>query len=60
LSDGANVWFWLLWVITLLFGGWGLNFLATGRCCLGSFGSWLVLFVLIGILGLSVYGSPIR
>jgi hypothetical protein len=22
---GANVWFWLLWVLTLFFGVWGVS-----------------------------------
>ena len=57
---GANVWFWLLWVITLLFGVWGLNPIRPVNTVWAPFGSWLILFVLIGILGLAEFGSPIR
>jgi hypothetical protein len=56
---GANVWFWLLWVITLLFGVWGMNpWRPAGASW--AVGSWLILFILIGILGLAEFGSPIR
>jgi hypothetical protein len=58
---GANVWFWLLWVITLLFGVWGMGpWGGPGRPAWAPFGSWMILFILIGILGIGVFGSPIR
>ena len=57
---GANVWFWLLWVITLLFGIWGLNPIRPSGQPWAPFGGWLILFILIGILGLAVFGTPIR
>lgn len=58
---GANIWFWILYVFTLLFGFWGMN---PWRPAAGApwapFGGWLVLFILIGILGIAQFGSPIR
>ena len=33
---GANIWFWLIYVITLLFGVWGMNPWRSCRCLLGS------------------------
>jgi hypothetical protein len=56
---GANIWFWLIYVIVGIFGG-----VTVGpwrpQTPYGVFGGWLVIFVLVGILGLSVYGTPIR
>ena len=59
---GANVWFWILFVITLVFGifvqgPWRGTQPAYPWA---PFGSWLILFILIGILGWGVYGPPIR
>jgi hypothetical protein len=56
---GANIWFWLIYVIVGIFGGF---FVGPWRnqTPYGVFGGWAVIFVLVGILGLSVYGTPIR
>jgi hypothetical protein len=56
---GANVWFWLLWVATLFFGVWGASPWAAERTW-APWGGWFILFILIGILGLHAFGSPIR
>ena len=57
---GANIWFWLIYVITLIFGVWGMNpWLPSNQPC-APFGGWLILFILIGIFGLHAFGSPIR
>jgi hypothetical protein len=56
---GANIWFWLIYVLTLIFGIWGANPWRPANPY-GMFGSWLILFILIGILGLHAFGSPIR
>lgn len=53
---GANIWFWLIYIISLVFGGWLMWPNEDRRI----FGSWGVLFLLIGILGWTVYGSPIK
>jgi hypothetical protein len=57
---GANIWFWLIYVIIGVLGILGLGPWRTTSYPWAPFGSWLILFVLIGILGISVYGSPIR
>jgi hypothetical protein len=56
---GANIWFWLIYVIVGIFGGF---FVGPWRSQTpyGVFGGWAVIFILVGILGLSVYGTPIR
>ena len=55
---GANIWFWLIYVIVGIFGisPWGGDRFGTW----GPFGGWLVIFILVGILGLHDFGSPIR
>ena len=56
---GANIWFWLIYVLVGVFGIFGISPWSGDRLgSWGPFGSWLVLFILTGILGLSVYGSP--
>ncbi len=56
----AGIWFWWLWVLTLIFGGWGMNPWRPAGVPWAPFGSWLVLFILVGLLGLHVFGSPVR
>jgi len=53
---GANIWFWLIYVICLVFGGWMMYPNQDRRV----FGSWGILFILIGILGWGLFGSPIQ
>lgn len=57
---GANVWFWLIYVLIGVFGMWGINPWRPAPSPYAPFGSWLVLFILVGILGLRVFGSPIH
>ncbi len=57
---GANIWFWLIYVLTLVFGVWGMNPWRPAGAAWAPFGSWFILFLLIGILGLAEFGSPIR
>lgn len=57
---GANIWFWLVYVLVGIFGVFGLGPWRPVDHPLAPFGSWIVLFILVGILGLSVYGSPIK
>jgi hypothetical protein len=60
---GANIWFWLIYVLIGVLGVLGLGPwrpAGTAAHPWAPFGSWLILFILIGILGISVYGSPIR
>jgi hypothetical protein len=54
----AGIWFWILYVISLVFGG-GWYWRNQGP--LQPFGPYaLLFFVLIGLLGLGCFGSPIR
>jgi len=59
---GANIWFWLIFVLVGIFGIFVQNPWrgASPGYPWAPFGSWLILFILIGILGVTVYGSPIR
>jgi hypothetical protein len=57
---GANIWFWLIYVLVGIFGGFSMNPWRTQQYAWGFFGSYLVLFILIGILGLHDFGSPIQ
>jgi hypothetical protein len=54
----AAVWFWILYVISIVFsGGWYWRNQAT----LQPFGPFsLLFFILLGLLGLGAFGSPIR
>jgi hypothetical protein len=52
----AAIWFWIIYVISLVFGGWMIWPAPDRRI----FGSWGILFILIGILGWGVFGPPIR
>jgi uncharacterized membrane protein YuzA (DUF378 family) len=56
----ANIWFWLIYVIVGIAGILGLGPWRATAYPWAPFGSWLILFILIGILGITVYGSPIR
>jgi hypothetical protein len=58
----ANIWFWVIYV---LIGVVGIIFQnpwrpASSNYPWGPFGSWLIMFILIGILGWGVFGPPIR
>lgn len=60
---GANIWFWLIYVLVGIFGIFANNPWRPAQAAgypWAPFGSWLILFILVGILGISVYGSPIR
>ena len=58
---GANIWFWLIYVLIGVLGATGsANPWRTQQYPWAPFGSWLILFILIGILGIGVFGSPIR
>jgi uncharacterized membrane protein YuzA (DUF378 family) len=57
---GANIWFWLIYVLVGIFGLFGMNPWRPTQYSWGPFGGWLILFILVGILGLHDFGSPIR
>ena len=52
----AGNWFWVLYVIVALFGGYSLYGMGDRRY----FGGGIVVFVLIGLLGWSQFGPPLR
>jgi hypothetical protein len=54
-----SVWFWLIWVIALLFGLW--SYWPRGENPVwGAFGNGLILWILLGLLGWRVFGSPLQ
>lgn len=60
---GANIWFWLIYVLVGILGfvvqsPW--RGAGAPAYPWAPFGSWLIMFILIGILGIGVFGSPIR
>lgn len=56
---GANIWFWLIYVLVGVFGFFGVSPWGPNPAW-GTWAGWLVLFILVGILGLHDFGSPIR
>ena len=56
---GANIWFWLIYVLCLIFGIWGNNPWQSAPSW-GPLGNMLVIFILFGLLGFHAFGSPIR
>ncbi len=58
---GANIWFWLIYVIVGLFGIWGVGpWQGPNPNPYRMVGGWVVLFILIGLLGWHDFGSPLR
>jgi len=53
----AGLWFWLIYVICVVFGGWSV-WPSDGKY--RPLGSWLVVFILLGLLGCGVFGSPLK
>lgn len=58
----ADIWFWLIYVISILFGSWSIWPLGAeqGPMRFRPLGAVLVLFVLIGLLGWRVFGTPLK
>ena len=56
---GANIWFWLIYVLCLIFGIWGNNPWQPAPSW-SPFGNMLVIFILFGLLGFRAFGSPIH
>jgi hypothetical protein len=53
----AAIWFWLIWVFSLLFGGFWY-WRTPGSQPFGPYA--LVFYILTGLLGWGVFGQPIR
>lgn len=54
----ADIWFWLVYVLSILFGGW--CYYPFGPDTRRYAGASLVIFVLIGLLGWRVFGAPLK
>lgn len=53
----AGIWFWIIYVIIGILGGfWGCAVCPDRRW----FGGGAVIYILIGLLGWGVFGPPIR
>ena len=53
----AGIWFWIIYVLCAVFGGY-FGFTAGGdRRYLGG---GLIVFILIGLLGWGIFGSPLK
>ncbi len=50
----VNIWFWLIYVLSIIFGGW-INFPFERRSY-----TFVILMVLIGLLGWAQFGGPIH
>ena len=58
---GAGVWFWLIYVIFGVAGLLGVGPWFGNRWGpYGPLGGWVVLFLLVGLLGLPVFGNPVK
>lgn len=53
-------WYWLLWVGGLLFSGWGWIGVEPGGRRFWLVGGGLLVWVLFLLIGLKLFGSPIR
>lgn len=53
----ASNWFWIIYVICTLFGGF-VGF--TTDCNRRWIGGGVVVFVLVGLLGWGIFGSPLK
>lgn len=53
----AGIWFWIIYVILVLLGGF---FGYRDERVRPFFGGMLIIYVLIGLLGWGVFGPPIR
>lgn len=56
---GVNIWFWLIYVLCVVFGTW-LDWPAADRPGFRPVGRSFVVFILLGLLGFRVFGSPIQ
>lgn len=54
----AGIWFWLIYVICVLFGVWAEW--PNDPNGFRPFGGRVIVFVLLGLLGWGVFGSPLK
>lgn len=55
-----SFWYWLFFVIGLLFSGWGWWSIGPDGRRLQVIGGGFLLWVLLFLLGLKVFGTPIK
>lgn len=55
----AGIWFWLIYVICVVFGCW-LDWPAGPNPNYRMVGRNFVIFILLGLLGWGVFGSPLK
>ena len=53
-----GIWYWLILVLTILFGGFSL-YKAEPATRVAGIGSSIVLWVLLFIIGMAVFGGPV-
>ena len=51
---GANIWFWIIFVVSFLFGGWCYYPISKNS------GGFLVVMILLALLGYRVFGGPVQ
>jgi len=51
--------FWVIYIISLLVGAWS-NYEAGQPLWYRRAGGYLILWILVGLLGWSVYGAPVK
>ena len=56
---GANIWFWLVYVLCVIFGGFVLRPWGTTPAYGPTYGLFIA-YLLIGLLGWGIFGSPIH
>ena len=55
----VGVWFWVIYVLSLFFGGW-IYYQPAPAPWYRAFGGYFVLWLLVGLLGYHAFGPPIR
>jgi hypothetical protein len=55
-----SIWFWVIYVLSLLFSVWGNWPAAPGPAGFRPLGSWMLFYVLVGILGYAQFGSAVH
>lgn len=50
----AGLWYWLIFILSIILGAWSQYPFERKS------GIWLIVFILFGLLGYSVYGGPLQ
>ena len=54
-----SIWFWVFYVLSIVFGGWGF-YNPAEPTWYRRFGGYAILWILVGILGYQVFGSVVK